>query len=106
MRGRTATLEIADPGRLRLLGLLALLLVAAQLLFAAHAAAKSDFLLDHSPATCAVCIAGTASGDPELLVVSLAKPVAALCAAEAILAVERVLAFTVAAAPARAPPLR
>lgn len=71
---RAATSEIAGPGRLRLFGLLALWLVAAQLLYAAHLGRSSDPLLDHSTSTCEFCLAGATADDPTLLVAVLAPP--------------------------------
>jgi hypothetical protein len=68
------THENARPGRLRLLGLLAFVFIAAQLLYAAHLGAAPDPLLDHSSSTCDYCLAGAAVDDPTLLVAVLTAP--------------------------------
>lgn len=64
----------ARPSRLRLLGLLAVWFVAAQLFYAAHLGAAPDPLLDHSSTSCAFCLAGAAADDPTLLAAVFAPP--------------------------------
>lgn len=102
MSGRTATLEIANPGRSRLLGLLALLLVAAQLLFAAHA----DDLADHAPQSCEYCLSASISSDPDDLVVELSAPQLSFAQVRSPVAAELVVASALRAANPRGPPLR
>lgn len=102
LRGRAATLQIADPGRLRLLGLLALLLVAAQLLFAAHA----DDLADHAPQSCEYCLSASISSDPDDLVFEIGAPALSFEFVRSLVAAERIFAAAPRAANPRGPPLR
>lgn len=74
MERRLATVEMSRPSRLRLLGLLALWFVAAQLFFAAHLGVPSDPLINHTPSACEFCLAGATADDPTLLVAVLAPP--------------------------------
>ena len=74
MKERAVALESSASGRFRLRRLFAFLFVAAQLIVAAHAAPGTDYLVDHSPASCAACLAGSASDDPALLTVGADKP--------------------------------
>lgn len=92
------------PGRARLLALVALLFVAAQLVFGAHAAAQPDYLLDHSPANCAICIAGAVSDDPALHVVGVAEPVPVLGEAATPMPRAEIATPAIFSAEPRAPP--
>jgi len=104
LRNSAYALQPFASGRNRLLGLLALLFVAAQLIVAAHAASGTDYLLDHSPTSCAACLAGSSPGDPTLLTVSAEKPIFNFSRAVAVEKAERLSPRSVAAAHARAPP--
>jgi hypothetical protein len=64
----------ARPGRLRLLGSLAVWFVVAQIFYAAHIGAAPDPLLGHSSTSCAYCLAGATADDPTLLAAVFAPP--------------------------------
>lgn len=104
MRSSALALQPFASGRNRLLGLLAFLFVAAQLIVAAHAASGADYIVDHSPTSCAACLAGSSSGDPSLLTVSAEKPVFIIAPAAVVEKIQRHSPRSVAAAHARAPP--
>lgn len=94
-----------DLRRMRLMGLLALLLAAAQLLYAAHAASSPDDLADHSPSSCEFCLAGALSNDPGSLVVDIAAPRFSVSSVRQPVAAEIIVAGALRAANPRGPPL-
>ncbi|NWG92668.1 MAG: hypothetical protein HXY21_09200 [Parvularculaceae bacterium] len=102
---RTANKADVHAGaRARAWTLFAVLFVAAQLLFAAHAGAAPDDLLDHSPTSCAFCLAGAVADDPSELSVAAAAPVAILGAARRPVAAEIVASGALGGAQPRGPP--
>lgn len=90
--------------RAQLTALLAGVFIAAQLIFAAHAAAQADDFIDHSPSSCIACLAGAASDDPTLLVFALDRPALLLADIEPPVLRAAIVAPLVRAADARAPP--
>ncbi len=104
MKRRLLAFEAPAPGRFRLLGILALLFIAGQLLAAAHVASETDYLLDHARSSCAACLAGSASDDPSLLTVTVEKPVLVISLAIVIAKADWIFSTPFAAASARAPP--
>lgn len=92
--------EGSDPRRVRFAAFFACLLVAAQLLFAAHA----DAFADHAPQSCEYCLAAAVAGDPNDLVVDLAPPAAVLADVARPAAIDFVVAQALRAASPRGPP--
>lgn len=105
MNGRAILFAKSQSRRLRLFGLLALLLVAAQLMFAAHAASAPDELIDHAPSSCEFCLAGAVSSDPGALVVDIAAPVVSVSSVRQPVGAEIIIAGALRAAHPRGPPL-
>lgn len=98
-------LAMPEFRRLRLMGLLALVLVAAQLLFAAHAASGPEDLIDHAPSSCEFCLAAAVSGDPHALVGDLAPPPVSFSSVRRPVAAEIIVVGALRAANPRGPPL-
>lgn len=82
------------------MGLMALLFVAAQLLFAIH----SDDLTAHAPQSCEYCLAAAIADDPNDLVVEIPAPLVSFEKAEAPVAEEIVVASALQSSAPRAPP--
>jgi hypothetical protein len=101
LTGRTAALEIADPRRVVLAGLFALLLVLAQMLFAAHA----DDVADHAPQSCEYCLSASIAADPDDLIVEVSAPVKSFETVRSPVSAEIVVADALRAANPRGPPL-
>lgn len=89
-----------DQRRQRVMGLMALLFVAAQLLFAIH----SDDLAAHAPQSCEYCLAAAISDDPNDLVVEIPAPLVSFDKAQAPVAQEIVIAGALRTSNPRAPP--
>lgn len=96
--------DLTVCARARLWALFAVLFVAAQLLFAAHAGASPDDLLDHSPTTCEFCLAGAVADDPAGLSVEVAAPVEILGAVTRPVAAAIVASGALRGAQPRGPP--
>lgn len=105
MRGLVIMLGEPASRRLRLMGLLALVLVAAQLLFAAHAASAPDDLIDHAPSSCEFCLAAAVSGDPDALVDDIAPPLVSFSSVRQPVAADIIVVGALRAANPRGPPL-
>lgn len=90
-----------NPARFRAAGLFALLFVAAQLLFAAHA----DSLYPHAPQSCEYCLAAAVSDDPNDLVTEIAGPVETVEPVRALAPEREIVARAPLVANSRAPPL-
>lgn len=89
-----------EPRRVRLVALFALLFVAAQILFAAHA----DDLSDHAPQSCEYCLAAAVADDPNDLVVELAAPLVSYARARQPVAAVLIVEGALRAANPRGPP--
>lgn len=96
--------DLDASARTRLWGLFAVLFVAAQVLFAAHAGAAPDDLLDHSPTSCEFCLAGAVADDPAGRSVDVAAPVEILGAVKLPVAAEIVVQGALRGAQPRGPP--
>jgi hypothetical protein len=106
LNGRAILFAESQSRRLRLFGLLALLLVAAQLLFAAHVASAPDDLIDHAPSSCEFCLAAAVSGDPDALVDDIAAQLVSFSSVRQPVAADIIVVVALRAANSRGPPLR
>ena len=82
------------------MGLMALLFVAAQLLFSIH----SDDLTAHAPQSCEYCLAAAISDDPNDLVVEIPAPLVSFEKAQAPVAREIIFVDAPRTSNPRAPP--
>jgi len=82
------------------MGLMALLFVAAQLLFAIH----SDDLTAHTPQSCEYCLAAAISDDPKDLEVEIVAPAASIEAVKQAIAQKIIVSRPLDAAVPRGPP--
>lgn len=70
MTSRVVAAHLGEAGKVRMIGLVALLFAAAQLLFAIH----SDDLAKHAPQSCEFCLAAAVADDPNDLVFAVSAP--------------------------------
>jgi hypothetical protein len=96
--------EAETPRRARFLALIAVLFAFAQFMFAAHAGATADELLDHAPQTCEFCLAGAVADDPHNLVFEVTAPAALFVGVASPVAGEFIVDGSFRAASPRGPP--
>lgn len=105
MTERAFSVEDYGVRRRRLTGLLALVFIVAQVLFAAHAGAHPDPLFDHAAQTCEICLAGAVAGDPHDLISEYATPSAIFASVARPAGAAIVVANALLAASPRGPPV-
>jgi hypothetical protein len=103
--GTFAERSAGRPNRSLFVAAAAFFFLVAQALFAAHASSPVDDLQGHSPAECAVCLAGAAADDPANGAPQLAVPESRFEAAKTAIPAALLTEISVRAAAPRAPPI-